>query len=122
VTPIGVLFGGDPMKHLAACIKAAPPLPRQCGGVYVLAPLCRPCAVLYVGMTAAGFDRRWQEHADDLRLGRHVNDALRALWRQYGDLHAAVLWVGPKAQARAMEVWYMGELRRRGWRLANEVG
>ena len=104
------------MKHLAACIKSAPVLPRQCGGVYLLAwP-----GGCYIGETVAGFDRRWQEHLDDLRRGYHVNDALRAAWRQFGDLHATVLWIGPKAQAVPMERWYMQQLAARGWRLANE--
>ena len=110
------------MKHFAACIKSAPPLQSGIGGVYLLTPLCAPPSQVYIGMTVAGFARRWQEHLDDLRLGRHVNDQLRALWRQYGDLHAVPLWVGPKAQARPMEIFWMQELRRRGYRLANEAG
>lgn len=109
------------MKHLAACIKAAPPLPARCGGVYLLAPLCRPAPAVYIGMTTTTFARRWQEHADDLRRGYHVNDVLRGLWRAYGDLHATALWVGPRAATRDMERWYMTELRRRGYVLANEV-
>jgi hypothetical protein len=106
------------MKLLTECIACAPPLPSKAGGVYLLA---WPGGV-YCGMTVAGFARRWQEHMDDLRLGRHVNDGLRAAWRQHGDLHAAVLWIGAKAEALPMERWYMTELRRRGYRLANEVG
>lgn len=105
------------MRHFAACIACAPPLPRAAGGVYLLAwP-----GGCYVGMTVAGFGRRWQEHADDLRRGYHANDALRLAWRQYGDLTATALWIGPKATTRDMERWYMAELRRRGYRLANEV-
>ena len=106
------------MKHFAACINAAPPLPRQCGGVYLL---MWPGGV-YCGQTVQGFATRWEEHLSDLRRGYHVNDALRAAWRAYGDLHATVLWIGAKAQARPMEVWYMQQLRARGYVLANEVG
>lgn len=109
------------MKHFAACIKSAPPLASGLGGVYLLMPLVRVVPVVYVGQTVAGFDRRWAEHLDDLRLGRHVNDGLRSAWRLYGDLHATVLWIGPKAQARPMEVWYMQQLRARGYVLANEA-
>lgn len=105
------------MKLLTACIKAAPLLPSQCGGVYLLA--CPSC--VYAGMTVAGFGRRWQEHLDDLRRGHHVNDVLRAAWKAHGDLHATALWIGPKVQTRPMEIFWMQELRRRGYRLANEV-
>lgn len=106
------------MKLLTACIKAAPPLAPGLGGVYLLAAP----GLVYCGQTVAGFGRRWQEHADDLRRGYHVNDALRAAFKAHGDLHATVVWIGPKAQTRAMERWWMTELRRRGFRLANEVG
>lgn len=105
------------MKHFTACIKAAPPLGPGLGGVYLLAA---PGGLCYVGQTVAGFDRRWQEHLDDLRRGYHVNDALRAAWKAHGDLHATALWIGPKSQAVTMERWYMSELRRRGFVLANE--
>jgi hypothetical protein len=110
------------VRHFAECIAAAPELPYKGGGVYLLAPLARPVPAVYVGQTVAGFGRRWQEHLDDLRLGRHVNDQLRAFWRRYGDMHATVLWIGHKSQARPMELWWMRTLRARGYRLANEVG
>lgn len=109
------------MKLFAACIKAAPVIGYQLGGVYLLTPPVAPPPLVYVGETSRTFAARWQEHLDALRQGFHANDGLRRMWREYGDLHATVLWIGPRAQVRAMERWWMQELRRRGYRLANEV-
>jgi hypothetical protein len=111
------------VKHFAACIKSAPRIGGGLGGVYLLVPLVRGVPLVYCGQTTrATFAVRWQEHLDGLRLGYHVNDGLRSLWRAYGDLHACVVWVGPRAATVAMERWYFSELRRRGFVLANEVG
>lgn len=110
--------GADAVKHFAACIKVAPPLPPACGGIYILAA---PGGVVYVGQTVRPFAVRWQEHADDLRLGRHVNDALRRAWRAHGDLAAQAIYLCAKEHTVAWERWWMVELRRRGYVLANEV-
>lgn len=109
------------MKLLTAYIKAAPTIPAGMGGCYLLLPPV-PSRLVYVGQTArATFAIRWQEHADALRHGYHVNDALRGLWREHGDLLAVPLGVWPREHLTAWERYWFDEMRRRGYRLANEA-
>lgn len=107
------------MKHLSACIKHAPRIPPGFGGVYAW---CWPGGGVYVGQTArSDFATRWREHLDGLRLGYHHNDGMRAAWKAYGDAAPIVLGVYPRRHLTAWERWWMTELRRRGWRVSNEV-
>lgn len=62
---------GDVLAHLP---------PRGWGLVYLLA---WPGGT-YIGQTRQPLAKRWAQHLDDLRKGRHPNDALRGAWARYG--------------------------------------
>lgn len=41
--------------------------------------------MIYVGKSATSFDRRWNIHKSDLKIGKHSNKNLQNDWNIYGE-------------------------------------
>lgn len=78
----------------------------------------------YVGLTRQQLAGRWLEgHLTDLAKRRHPNDGLRAAYAQYGaaGISGTVLGLYAIQYLEAWERYWINELRRRGYKLTNEV-
>lgn len=93
-------------QPLAVIIAALERLrwPAGYGAIYLIA---WPCGT-YVGQTRQQITRRWAQHAEDLRRGRHVNDAMLAAWQADPlSLYATILEVCRVERLDERERWWI---------------
>lgn len=91
---------------LAVAIAALERLPQPAGygAIYLIAWR----RGTYVGQTRQHVTKRWAQHAEDLRRGRHVNDAMLAAWQaDPRSLYATILEVCRVERLDERERWWI---------------
>jgi group I intron endonuclease len=79
---------------------------QNCGSVYALVFHTDNGDNFYIGSTICKFQKRLNDHLNDLRHGRHSNYLLQNLWNKYGEFEIRILeeWQDiPEKELRLLE-------------------